>query len=148
MDLEQELLGLLLEAKYDDAFDEWQGKRLIERELNGAFGGLVSGEFFLEGGNAVGAGIEADVILEGREPNQRALQSECRDAIADSFCGTGGGFFDSAAHLLQTLLDICGKALDVSVNIRCCLLCCSLSCCILWHSSVFRLIGLNHRTIK
>ena len=63
---------VLRPAQEHDLTDQVKGQRRVVGELDRPLGGLEAGEAVREGQDALGRGIEADVVGVAREVHQRA----------------------------------------------------------------------------
>ena len=77
----------LRDTRLHDSFDQSDGDRLVEREVDGAFRCRVVLQLSLEFCDHRRRGEQAAVVCEGREPHQDHFMLECRNPITDGFHG-------------------------------------------------------------
>jgi hypothetical protein len=96
--------------------DEREWKWLIERKLDGAFGGFVGLKVFFEGFYGRWCGEKADVGFEAAEVDEIAVEFEGGDAVRDGFLCLWRGFFDSLSDGLQKSLRVLWEGADVFID--------------------------------
>src|SRR6185436_3201758 len=89
---------------------------LIERKLHRTFGAFVAGEFLLEGASSGRGWIKADVVFEGGKINDRPLQHESRNSVADGVLRFRGRLSNRVPDLFQDALNLGREARDVIVD--------------------------------
>src|SRR5690606_37493832 len=90
------LTGLLLRevfphTKLHDVGDELVGQGLVQGELDGSPGANVVLKTIFKLRHTAGSRVESNVVFEGGEVHQIAVQVKGRNAVADAFGGIGSG---------------------------------------------------------
>jgi hypothetical protein len=110
--------GAFLRAELRDAFDQFHGDGLEEREPDGALTDLVQCKVGLERfDDALGGGVERVVLFPpSEEEHAITVQFVRRDLVGNGLLGSGQGLADSAPHAIEYALYAIGLRGDVFVN--------------------------------
>jgi hypothetical protein len=105
------------EASLDHFFDECSWQRLVDGELDGAFGEGIGLQVVFEEFDDPAGGKEAAMLGEGGEPDDDFAVTEGGDFVADGFGGGWGkGGANGGANFLQSGAGGFGDANEVGVD--------------------------------
>ena len=83
------LAFLLRDPRLHQFLDKCNRQRLVQREMDGPFGGGETLKFFLKRFDNCGSGEQASVVRKRSEPHQHSVVTERRNPIADGLGSLG-----------------------------------------------------------